>query len=122
MSRMRKAAAVAVLVGGMMLGGAGVASADANAFGEASNSPGVLSGNVVQIPVSIPINVCGNSVDVVGALNPAFGNSCSNGEEHGNGPSHEGWHHNLGWNHEGWHQAGWYHHEGDDHGRGDDCC
>lgn len=121
MSRMRKATAVAMLVGGMMLGGAGVASADANAYGEANNSPGVLSGNVVQIPISIPINVCGNSIGVVSALNPAFGNTCSNGDVQGNGPAHEGWHH-MGWYHEGWHHAGWFHHEGDHYGRGDDCC
>ncbi|MFB6930277.1 chaplin, partial [Streptomyces noursei] len=41
-------------------------------------SPGVLSGNLIQVPVHIPVNVCGNTVDVIGALNPAFGNRCIN--------------------------------------------
>ncbi|MFJ4005864.1 chaplin [Streptomyces sp. NPDC090023] len=41
-------------------------------------SPGVLSGNVLQIPVHVPINLCGNTVNVIGALNPAFGNTCAN--------------------------------------------
>lgn len=33
---------------------------------------------MVQAPVSVPVNVCGNSVSVIGLLNPTFGNSCSN--------------------------------------------
>jgi hypothetical protein len=51
---------------------------------EGGRSPGVLSGNVIQIPVNIPVNLCGNTIDVVGILNPAFGNTCVNagGEEH----------------------------------------
>lgn len=40
--------------------------------------PGLLSGNLLQAPLDIPLNVCGNSVDVVGLLNPAFGNGCAN--------------------------------------------
>ncbi|WP_016907431.1 chaplin [Streptomyces xiaopingdaonensis] len=55
------------------------ALADSGASGGAANSPGVLSGNVVQIPVHVPINACGNTIDVVGVLNPAFGNTCVNG-------------------------------------------
>ena len=54
------------------------AFADADADGATVGSPGVLAGNNVQVPVSTPLNVCGNSVDVVGILNPAFGNSCGN--------------------------------------------
>lgn len=54
------------------------ALADSDANGAASGSPGVLSGNNVQVPVSTPVNVCGNSVNVVGLLNPAFGNACAN--------------------------------------------
>lgn len=50
----------------------------AYAQGVAAGSPGVLSGNVVQVPVHVPVNVCGNSVSVIGALNPAFGNTCLN--------------------------------------------
>ncbi|AOP45735.1 chaplin [Streptomyces lydicus] len=50
----------------------------ANAAGFAAGSPGILSGNVVQVPINIPINVCGNSINVVALLNPAFGNVCIN--------------------------------------------
>ncbi|MFE3827855.1 chaplin [Streptomyces sp. NPDC059092] len=50
----------------------------ADASGTAVGSPGLLSGNNVQAPLDIPVNVCGNSVDVIGLLNPAFGNTCAN--------------------------------------------
>ncbi|WP_051902212.1 chaplin [Streptomyces xanthophaeus] len=59
-------------------GAAGVAAADAGAHGVAAGSPGVLSGNLIQVPVHIPVNVCGNTVNVIGLLNPAFGNTCVN--------------------------------------------
>lgn len=75
---MKKVAAVAAATGGLLLAGAGLAVADSGAHGAAINSPGVLSGNVVQIPVHVPINVCGNTISVVGLLNPAFGNVCIN--------------------------------------------
>lgn len=45
--------------------------------GIATKSPGVLSGNVVQIPVDIDANVCGNTINLVGLLNPAVGNECT---------------------------------------------
>ncbi|WP_351232138.1 chaplin [Streptomyces sp. NPDC002133] len=48
------------------------------AVGTATGSPGLLSGNVVQAPVDIPVNVCGNTVNVIGVLNPAAGNACVN--------------------------------------------
>ncbi|GGU73509.1 membrane protein [Streptomyces litmocidini] len=73
----KKAAAV---VAGIVLamGVASPAFADAEAEGWAVGSPGVLSGNVVQVPIHVPINVCGNSVNVIGLLNPAAGNTCIN--------------------------------------------
>ncbi|MCX4827881.1 chaplin [Streptomyces sp. NBC_00006] len=61
-----------------MAGSAGVAAADSGAQGAATNSPGVISGNTVQVPVHVPVNACGNTVDVIGLLNPAFGNTCAN--------------------------------------------
>ena len=71
--------AAAVIAGVIMaMGAATPAFADAEAEGVAIGSPGVLSGNVVQIPIHIPINACGNSINVIGALNPAFGNVCAN--------------------------------------------
>ncbi len=86
MSRIAKAAGVALGAGAVVLSGTGLAMADAGAQGAAVGSPGVLSGNVVQVPVHIPVNVCGNTVDVIGLLNPAFGNTCVNdGGGHGDG-------------------------------------
>lgn len=63
---------------GVLAMGGGYAHADSAADGNASNSPGVLSGNSIQAPVHIPVNLCGNTVNVIGLLNPALGNSCSN--------------------------------------------
>ncbi|MFI6083828.1 chaplin [Streptomyces sp. NPDC051217] len=52
-----------------------------SASGGATNSPGLLSGNLLQAPLDIPLNICGNSVDLVGVLNPVFGNACVNGAD-----------------------------------------
>ncbi|MDN3296134.1 chaplin [Streptomyces ficellus] len=73
-----KKAAVAVAGIVMALGAAAPAVADAEAWGAAKNSPGVISGNVVQVPVHVPINVCGNTVNVIALLNPTYGNVCIN--------------------------------------------
>jgi hypothetical protein len=73
----KSAAVVAGLV--LALGGAAPAFADAGANGAAVGSPGVLSGNVVQVPIHIPVNVCGNTINVIALLNPAAGNTCVNG-------------------------------------------
>ncbi|GGY00056.1 chaplin [Streptomyces hiroshimensis] len=74
----KKVVASAAVTGGLVLAGAGLAAADSGAQGAAVNSPGVVSGNVVQVPVQVPVNVCGNSINVVGLLNPTFGNTCVN--------------------------------------------
>jgi small secreted domain DUF320 len=79
MLRVIKSVSLLVAVGGAVLGGSAVAVADSGAQAVAAHSPGVLSGNVVQVPVHVPVNVCGNTVDVIGLLNPAFGNACVNG-------------------------------------------
>ncbi|MFI8304580.1 chaplin [Streptomyces sp. NPDC085927] len=65
------------------------AHADAGAEGLAAGSPGVISGNTLQLPVHIPVNACGNTVNVVGLLNPAAGNTCVN-EGAGDQGGHEG--------------------------------
>jgi hypothetical protein len=85
MSRIAKAAAITAAAGAVLAGGAGVAAADAGAQGAAVGSPGVLSGNLVQVPVHVPVNVCGNTIDVIGLLNPAFGNQCYNVSSHDSG-------------------------------------
>ncbi|MDO0928471.1 chaplin [Streptomyces sp. TG1A-8] len=74
----KKVVAAAAATGGLVLAGAGLAVADAGAQGVATQSPGVASGNVIQVPVHVPVNVCGNTVNVIGLLNPAFGNTCVN--------------------------------------------
>ncbi|MEU5217314.1 chaplin [Streptomyces sp. NPDC020807] len=78
MVRVRNGLAVALAAGAVVVGGASMASADAGAQGVAAHSPGVGSGNLVQIPVHIPVNACGNTVSVIGLLNPSFGNTCVN--------------------------------------------
>ncbi|KJK54716.1 chaplin, partial [Saccharothrix sp. ST-888] len=71
MQNVKKAAVLAGAAASLVLAGAGVANASASANGTATNSPGVLSGNLVQIPVHVPVNVCGNTVNVIGLMNPA---------------------------------------------------
>lgn len=63
--------------------------------GGSSGSPGVLSGNTIQLPVDIPVNACGNTVNVVGLLNPASGNDCANTSKP-RGGHHGGSHHHGG--------------------------
>ncbi len=75
---MKKTTAVITATGAILLGAAGMASADAGAQGAAIGSPGVASGNVIQVPVHVPVNVCGNTVNVIALLNPSFGNICVN--------------------------------------------
>ncbi|MEV6753714.1 chaplin family protein [Streptomyces sp. NPDC051214] len=65
------------------------AGTQSTAQGTASHSPGVLTGNNVQTPADVPVNACGNTVDVVGLLNPAAGNGCANGASAPTSPGHE---------------------------------
>ncbi|MCM2417135.1 chaplin [Streptomyces sp. RKAG293] len=119
MSRFTKATTVIAVMGSALFAGAGMASADAGAHGAAVGSPGVLSGNLLQVPVHVPVNLCGNTVNVIGLLNPAFGNRCENSSDHhmtgddGRGGEHhsrpQGMHHESG-------QQG-----GKGHGGKDDC-
>ncbi|MEU3710818.1 chaplin [Streptomyces catenulae] len=88
MKRIVTSAALATASCALVIGGAGISSATdgghesghggATAVGAATHSPGVLSGDNIQIPVDIPVNVCGNSIGLVSLLNPAFGNACAN--------------------------------------------
>jgi hypothetical protein len=94
MRRVIRSASLALAAGAAIIGAAGGASADAGAQGLAAGSPGVLSGNLVQVPVHVPVNACGNTVNVIGLLNPAFGNTCVNADA-----PHA---HHGGWGHRGW--------------------
>ncbi|WP_423836007.1 chaplin [Streptomyces endophytica] len=35
-----------------------------------------MSGNTIQVPIHLPIHLCGNSIDIIGLVNPAVGNTC----------------------------------------------
>lgn len=88
-SRRNGLIAAVVAGGGLAVAGAGgFAYADADAGGRAERSPGLLSGNLVQLPVHVPVNVCGNTVSVVGVLNSAAGNRCVNEDHPEPRPSH----------------------------------
>lgn len=76
MSRIAKGLVLTTAAVAAVAGGVGVASADSGAQGVAADSPGVLSGNAIQAPVHVPVNVCGDTVDVIALLNPAFANTC----------------------------------------------
>ncbi|MEU6591200.1 chaplin [Streptomyces sp. NPDC046881] len=72
--------AIAAASGAMAV--AGPVHADSAADGSAGGSPGLISGNGIQLPVHLPVNVCGNTVNVAGLLNPAMGNGCTNAGDH----------------------------------------
>ncbi|MER5862384.1 chaplin [Kitasatospora sp. NPDC002040] len=80
MQNVKKAAAVGAAALGIVAAGAGSALASSSAEGVTAGSPGVGSGNSIQVPVHVPVNLCGNSANLVGLLNPSFGNSCANVE------------------------------------------
>ncbi|WP_327261935.1 chaplin [Streptomyces sp. NBC_01232] len=89
-SRRNGLIAAVVAGGGLAVAGVGgFAHADADAAGRAERSPGLLSGNLVQLPVHVPVNACGNTVSVVGVLNSAAGNRCAN-EAPAGGGGHSG--------------------------------
>ncbi|WP_433859853.1 chaplin [Streptomyces kronopolitis] len=79
MKNIKRAAAITMAASGLALAGAGVASASGpQAVGGAVHSPGIVSGNTAQVPVHVPVNACGVTATVIGALNPTFGNPCVN--------------------------------------------
>ncbi|MFG2190896.1 chaplin [Streptomyces sp. NPDC048639] len=76
-----KRAAILIASAGAVVGAsAGAAVAD-GASAVAAGSPGFISGNVIQAPIDIPINLCGNTIGALGDLaNPAFRNTCINSD------------------------------------------
>jgi hypothetical protein len=71
----KKVVAVAAATGGLVMAGASMAVAQ-GADGSAVGSPGAVSGNNIQVPVAIPIELCGNTVNAIALMNPAYGNTC----------------------------------------------
>ncbi|MDG4860119.1 chaplin [Streptomyces sp. T-3] len=85
----RKGLITVAAASGVLAVTGGYAHADSGAGGKTSDSPGVASGNTIQLPVDVPINLCGNTVNVIGLLNPAAGNSCVNDSGKGTGGGHK---------------------------------
>jgi hypothetical protein len=71
---------LAVAAAGLVAVGAGTAAADTGPSTAALNSPGLLSGNAIQVPINVPVNACGNSLGLAGLLSPATGNACANND------------------------------------------
>jgi hypothetical protein len=78
MTKTLSGAAVVLAAAGALAAGAGAASASSTAVGGTDCSPGVASGNLLHVPVHVPVNVTGLSANLVGVLNPAFGNHSAN--------------------------------------------
>ena len=72
------AVAVATLTAATVVGTAATASASAGAWGGAWGSPGVLSGNNIQIPINIENNFCGNDFGFLDFFDFDGGNVCIN--------------------------------------------
>ncbi|GGQ28501.1 chaplin [Streptomyces roseolilacinus] len=74
MSRIAKAATVVAGTGAVTLAGVGTAAAVPGL----DAVTGSTSGRTVQVPLHSRVGLCGETTEVVGVLNPAFGNVCAN--------------------------------------------
>ena len=70
--------ASAVLAGTALIGAPLVTAGVASAHSSDGHHHEEGKGSLVYAPVSMPTNICGNTVNVIGQLNPAFGNTCTN--------------------------------------------
>ena len=77
LKKMIAAGAVTVASAGVLMFGAGAAYAGGDEI-ETSGNGSILGGNQIVADLNIPVNVCGNTISVIGLLNPAFGNTCVN--------------------------------------------
>ncbi|MFJ2477731.1 chaplin [Streptomyces sp. NPDC087659] len=73
--------AAVLIAGAVLFAGGSTAVADTGAEAMAPGSPGVLSGIIVQVPVHVPLNACGNTLNLLGLANTASGNACGTGSE-----------------------------------------
>lgn len=78
MNKTLAGSAVALVAVGTVAAGAGAAFASSTATGGTACSPGVASGNLLHVPVHVPVNVDGVTGNLIGVLNPAFGNTSAN--------------------------------------------
>jgi hypothetical protein len=79
----KRGLALAAATSGLVLGTAGIAAADATTSGESTHSGGAASGNVVNVPVAIPVNFCGNQALVIALKNVDEGQMCTLGPGEG---------------------------------------
>src|SRR6185437_7537242 len=79
----KRGLALAAATSGLVLGTAGIAAADATATGETAHSGGAASGNVVNAPVAVPVNFCGNQALVIALKNVDEGSTCTIGSGEG---------------------------------------
>ncbi|WP_043269591.1 chaplin family protein [Streptomyces sp. CT34] len=75
-----RTAVAAALAATAVLAGAGAAAADEgpNAQGAALQSPGIAAGDVIQPPVTVPINISNNSINIVGIGDTVHHNNSAN--------------------------------------------
>jgi hypothetical protein len=90
MKRVTRNGVIAIAAASGAMAVAMPAHADSAAAGSTAGSPGLISGNTIQLPVHVPVNVCGNTVNVAGLLNPAAGNECADGGGAHAGGAHAG--------------------------------
>lgn len=75
----RKSFVAAAFAAVAIFGTAGTAAASgAGAIGGAIDSPGLWSGNNIQITINKPINVCGDNIGFLSALLETEGTVCVN--------------------------------------------
>ncbi len=67
----------------------GASSGGSAASQTTDHSGGILSGNIVQAPVNVPINACGNNVNAAVVSSSETGSSCTNSAE-GSAPTMPG--------------------------------
>ena len=65
---------------GILCSNAGTGGSFAHAAASTADSPGFVNGNIVQVPVDVPVNVCGVTANVIGFSNKASAISCMNGD------------------------------------------
>jgi hypothetical protein len=84
LKKLTAAGLIAVAASGALL-----SASPANAGIDTNGDGGILSGNQVLVPISIPVNICGDSVAIIGRSRAA----CRGGASVGYGQHHHGDHH-----------------------------
>jgi ChpA-C len=91
----KRGLALVAATSGLVMATAGIASAQASATGGTDHSRGVASGNSLNTPVSVPLNVCGNQVTAISVVERTHGQYCKIGGGQG-ATAHGGTHRSGG--------------------------